>query len=98
MITLRGNTEMRMTICFVALAAMGGCAVAPQQPITWYKDGASQRDFDQAAAQCEYEVSAATQGTDPTLRTVFGQELDRAQRQRDLGIKCLRAKGFRQMP
>lgn len=77
--------------------ALAGCA-APQKPLTWYKDGVTERDFQQAQAQCEYEVSVATQGTDYSFRTVIGQEMDRAMRQRDLGTKCMQAKGYRLTP
>lgn len=81
-------------LTLAVLVALAGCA-APR-PTVWLKDGATQQDFDQARAQCEYEASAATQTTDTSFNTVFVQELDRAMRQRDLANLCMRAKGFRE--
>ncbi|WP_295986396.1 hypothetical protein [uncultured Variovorax sp.] len=51
----------------------------------------------QSEARCDYETSAATQATDYSLRTSFGQELDRAIRKNDLYEKCMRAQGFQKM-
>lgn len=81
---------------FAAAALLAGCATQPAWQ--WVKPGATQADFDQHKAQCDYETSAATQATDYTLRTTFGQELDRAMRKDDLMVKCMVAKGYRQEP
>jgi hypothetical protein len=62
--------------------------------MVWDKAGATQADYDRSWAKCDYETSAATQNTDYGFRTVFGQELDRAMRKRDLVVKCMTAEGF----
>jgi hypothetical protein len=89
------------TMPLIALAAMlAGCGSLPQQPqIMWNKPGgATQAEFELARDQCIYEVTAATQQVDRSYRTGIGQEIDRNFRQRDLAIKCMRAKGFREQP
>lgn len=75
----------------VATVALVGCAA---KPLIWDKSGGTQSEFDADQSFCQYDVQKATQGTDPTLRTVFGQELDRAMRQRDLMLSCMRMKGY----
>jgi len=83
-----------MRFWFICLAAvLAGCAAQPQK-VMLYKDGGTQSEYQQAIAQCDYEVSVATQQTDYSLHSIFGQELDRSIRQRDLGIKCMAAKGW----
>jgi hypothetical protein len=83
-----------MRAAAVALCALlAGCA-APQK-LTLYKDGGSQQEYEADIAKCEYEVSLHTQQVDPTMRSSFGQELDRSMRRRDLGIKCMLARGYR---
>lgn len=79
----------------LACAMMLGCA-APQKPLIWYKPGATEAEFTQAKYQCDYETTAATQGTDHSFRTVVGQELDRAMRKSDLLKRCMMAKGYRE--
>lgn len=86
---------MRFTALLIA-TALAGCAAQPKWQ--WVKPGATQAEFGQHKAQCDYETSAATQGTDYTLATIFGQELDRAMRKNDLFVKCMVAKGYRQEP
>lgn len=83
-------------LVIIAAVALAGCATQPAWQ--WVKPGATQADFDQHKAQCDYETSAATQTTDYSLRSSFGQELDRSMRQRDLMTKCMVAKGYRQEP
>jgi len=77
----------------IVLLVLCGCAA---KPVIWDKPGGTQAEFDADKRYCEFEVMKATQQTDPTLRTVFGQELDRAMRQRDLTISCMRMKGYTQ--
>lgn len=83
----------RLTLAFLCFTL---AACAPMQPLMWVKAGATEAEFEQAKAQCVYEVTAATQQTDYGLRTVFGQELDRSIRQRDLAILCMKARGYTQ--
>ena len=78
----------------LSITLIGGCAAEP--PPVWYKDGATSADFERDKAQCVYEITAATQNTDPTMRTVFGQEMERAQRQKQLAPLCMKAKGWHQ--
>ena len=89
---------MKRTIVIGTAAMVLAACAAPQPRWQWVKPGATQAEFDQHRAQCDYETSAATQGTDYTLRTSFGQELDRALRKNDLMVKCMIAKGYRQEP
>lgn len=83
-----------MRVCAFVLTAslLSGCA-APK-PVIWNRPGATQAEFNQDAARCDYETSAATQGTDYSFRTIFGQELDRAIRKKDLIGKCMVARGW----
>ncbi len=74
----------------VLLIFLAGCA----QPTLMVKPGATQADIAKDKAQCDYETSAATQTTDYGYRTIFGQELDRALRKRELMQKCLIARGY----
>ena len=85
---------MRLLIGVLSVI-LAGCAAHPPQRVALYKDGGTQDEYRQALAQCEYEVSMATQGTDPSMRSIFGQELDRSIRQRDLAFKCMAARGWR---
>jgi hypothetical protein len=97
---MRFNHFMK-TVPLIALAAtIAGCTAPPQQPqIMWNKPGgATQAEFELARDQCIYEITAATQQVDRSYRTGIGQEIDRNLRQRDLAIKCMRAKGFREQP
>lgn len=80
---------MRLTIVLVLVLA--GCA--PRYFLT--RDGATAENYKNDIATCDYETSAATQGTDPSLRSIFGQELDRANRKNDLMLKCMLAKGWK---
>lgn len=82
---------MRLLIA-AAVMVLAGCA-APQK-VMLYKDGGTDAEYKQALAQCEYEVSAVTQGTDYSYHSMLGQELDRTSRQRDLGLKCMAARGW----
>lgn len=83
---------MKHMIFLVAAASLVGCAA--QQPIIWDKDGGTQAEYDQHARECRYDVAKNTQGTDPGMRTIIGQEFDLAMRQRDLLIMCMEAKGY----
>ena len=87
--------ERRMKLNWIVLCiVLTGCAVQPTYK--WMHPTANQAQFDRDKAQCEYEIAAATQQTDYSYRSVFGQELDRATRKRDLGILCMKAKGYTQ--
>lgn len=86
---------MRFPVLTLALV-VAGCA-APE-PLRFASATATKAESDRAHAKCDYQVSAATQAPDYGFRTVFGQELDRAMRQRDLMIKCMAAEGFILLP
>lgn len=79
----------------LVVAILTGCA-APGQ-FAWVPLPGTTISYDRAEARCDYETSAATQGTDYTYRTSLGRELDRALRKRDLAEKCMRAQGFRKV-
>jgi len=86
----------RFTIAACTCLVLAACA--PMKPMVWVKPGATAAEFEQAKAQCIYEVTAATQQTDYSYRTVIGQELDRSIRQRELGLLCMKARGWNQEP
>lgn len=74
-----------------ALALVTGCAV--NKPFTWDRVGSGDANLSEDIARCEYEAAAHTQ-VDNSFRSGLGQELDRQIRQRDLGIMCMRSKGW----
>lgn len=78
------------------LLAFAGCASQPSY--VWDHPTGDRAQFDRDKAQCEYEATAATQQTDYSYRTGFGQELDRAIRRSDLGVMCMKARGYTQRP
>lgn len=80
-------------LLIVALVILTGCAAPNRGP--WTKEGGTQAEAVATNAQCDYETAAATQGTDPGMRTIFGQEMERAIRKNDLMKLCLTAKGYR---
>lgn len=80
---------------FIVVALLAGCA-APGQ-FAWVPLPGTTISYDRAEARCDYETSAATQGTDYSYRTSLGRELDRALRKRDLTEKCMRAQGFQKI-
>lgn len=83
-----------MKVIALSIAVLlSGCA-AVNEPLVFDKPGATQTDFNQAWARCDYQTSAATTATDYTYATIIGQELDRATRKRELTIKCMTAEGF----
>jgi len=79
----------RIIICLTV--ALAGCAAAPLQ---WIKAGATEAQFAQDRRECEFDVAKATQTYDPSMRSMLGQDLQRVMRQRELGIMCLRARGY----
>lgn len=85
---------MRQIAFLAAAGLLAGCAAAPSWQ--WVKPGATAAEFEQHSAQCDYETDAATQATDYSLRSSFGRELDRSVRTRNLFVKCMVAKGYRQ--
>lgn len=85
---------MRTSPLFV-VAILSGCT-APGQ-YAWIPLAGTTMSYDRAEARCDYETSAATQGTDYSYRSSLGQELDRALRKRDLTDKCMRAQGFQKV-
>lgn len=87
---------MKRLSLFAAVLAITGCVTNP--PMEWVQTRGGGMDLDQAIARCDYESSAATQGTDYSLRTSFGQELDRAIRKNNLQRQCMAANGYVQRP
>lgn len=83
-----------MRYAALALALLAGCA--QQQTVVWEKPDATQESFEADKRSCEFEVLKATQGVDPTYRTVVGQEADLAMRRRELTLSCMRSKGYTQ--
>jgi len=80
---------MKKIIVVISILMFIGCAQT-----MLVKDGVTREDFERDKARCIYETSCATQSIDYSLHTIFGQELDRALRQKDLIIKCMQAKGY----
>lgn len=96
--TIRTMTNAKAYLLVLAVLAVilfAGCATYQPQR-TFSKDGATQGDLDRDIARCQYEAVAATQNTAPGLRTIIGQEIERARRQSDLIVLCLTANGWRQ--
>lgn len=87
-----------MKLILAAGAALTLSACATQQNMEWAKIREGGMDLSQAIARCDYEATAATQGTDYSFRTSLGQELDRAIRKNDLERKCMAANGFALVP
>lgn len=86
----------RLFFCAV-LIGLSGCG-AQQGNLEWAKSRESGMSLSEATARCDYETTAATQGTDYSFRSSLGQELDRAIRKRDLEQKCMAANGFVLVP
>lgn len=83
---------MRVILLAAAAALITGCAA--QQPLVWDRVWPGDADLSQDLARCDYESTAATQATDYSFRSGLGQELDRAIRKRDLGMLCMKSKGW----
>jgi hypothetical protein len=86
---------MRTSAALMIAASLTGC-VAPA-PLFWVRPGATPADFDRDAAQCGYEAAAAT-GNMPagyTLRQQINMDIAASQRQSDLTVLCLAARGYR---
>jgi hypothetical protein len=81
---------MIRTLAIAALLA--GCAAQPRY--AWVHPTGDRAQFDKDTAQCDYETSAATQQTDYSYRSIFGQELDRSMRKNALAEQCMKAKGY----
>jgi hypothetical protein len=79
------------TVLLAALS-LAACALPPGKP--WEKSGAGMADRQEALADCEFKATAATQQTDPTLRTGLAAEIDRGMRKTDLMRLCMRSKGW----
>jgi len=87
------NTRLLFCACVISLV---GCAA--REPMQWTKVRGDAQDLVQVTARCDYETTAATQGTDYSFRSSFGQELDRAIRKRDLEQRCMLANGYALQP
>lgn len=86
-------------IAVVVAAALAGCASNMQ----WNKPGITQASLDQDLAQCRYEAASSTSGygTSETRRGAsraagqgIGEGLAQADRERDLIMLCLKARGY----
>lgn len=82
------------TVASTALMLLAGCA-GPSY--TWAPLPGSTVNMSQAEARCDYEATAATQGTNYSMRSSLGQELDREMRKQDLLERCMRANGFQKV-
>lgn len=69
-------------------------ALASCQNVVLTKPGATQADYQSDMNQCDYEATGHTQATDYSYNTMIGQEFDRAQRKKDLILRCMKAKGW----
>lgn len=84
---------IRMCASAAAVAVLSACAPLQTE---WVRARVDAPDLQQSLAKCQYETTAATQGTDYSFRSVIGQELDRASRRNELMTLCMRAQGFTQ--
>ncbi len=79
---------MKKSFLIVCLLGLIGCKT------TFYKDGASQTDYQRDFSQCDYEVSLHSQGVDNSYQTMVGQEFELAMRKKELLTKCMQNKGW----
>ncbi len=87
---------MKAPIFLISAALLAGCA--PQKPLILDMPGQTQEGYDKDKRECAYDVEKSTQIADPSMRSIFGQELDRALRQRKLMISCMTARGYTVRP
>lgn len=85
---------MKTIIAIALTLALSACAAPPPMHYVSNSYAAGGISVGQAQDKCNYETSAATQSTDYSYRSMFGQELDRALRKRDLMEMCMKAQGF----
>ena len=90
--------RLNSSLAWIALAIFALTSVACAPMYIWVHPSGDQTQLDRDSAQCEYEATAATQQIDYSYRTTFGQELDRAIRRNEIGVLCMKAKGYSQRP
>lgn len=83
--------NMRKCIALLIVSALVGCAV---KPTIWDKPDGTQAEFDRDQRECKYDVLKNTQISDPAMRTLVGQEIDRSLRQANLMTSCMEARGY----
>ena len=79
---------MRSLLLVVLLA---GCA---SQPLVFSKPGGTQEQFEADKNFCAYEALKAVQTTDPRMGGMLGDELDKGIRRNEIGMACMRMKGY----
>lgn len=84
---------MKTLILLLTATALSGCLATG--PVHMVKAGASTSDFESDYRKCDYEATVATQATTPGMRSMIGEEIDRAMRKRDLMVRCLSVQGWR---
>ena len=82
---------MKTSIIVVLLVMLSGCAMAP---VTYYRNGTTQSEFNTDSMECQYEATKYTQGVAMGYNTAFVQALDQAMRRRQLYDQCMRVRGY----
>jgi hypothetical protein len=99
---IKMNQYQGITLIVIALGTLAGCA---QQPIVWYRDGATQNQFEQDRAGCIFEAKKATASYGPSPRSYSVQEsfvqgffrgMEIGERQLEIFKLCMVAKGYRE--
>lgn len=81
--------KMRLIAIFAMVAALAGCAQT-----RWYKDGATEADFNADKSFCEYESIKYAGGYDNSYRSAFGSSLDMAMRRNEIATACMGQRGW----
>lgn len=86
---------LRFVTVMACALALAGCGAGGQ--MRWVKPGATAADFDQDKMACEYEAAKATaSGGNFGMQTSIGAGIAEGMKRQELGIMCLRSKGYTQ--
>jgi hypothetical protein len=80
------------TLTVLLVILLSGCAVG--SPVNYSKSGATNDDFLKDQRECKYDAIKSSQGTDNSLSTMVGQEIDRAMRRNTLMKECMSSRGY----
>jgi len=77
----------------ILAASLAGCATGSGPH--WYNASVTNEQAQKDFAECKYEALKAVQQTDPNMRSIFGQELDLANRRNEVIAACMQVRGYR---
>jgi hypothetical protein len=81
---------MKKSVLFFTILFTGCASV---EPVNFSHPHGNQQQYQTDAKQCEYEAIKHAQVADPRYGVMYGQ-IDLVQRQRDLSIMCMEARGY----